>query len=103
MYGRIKINETISCLPPRRQEQYYRLQKIKRKNRTAAQQTRMEELWEQASQLHKPLHLLRACPDCPCPQCASRRDRGEEKPSEVEPWFEELKATMWAKHNAEQS
>jgi hypothetical protein len=52
-YGHIKIAEVVSCLPPRTDDEYRQLSRIKRKDRSPAQQGRMEELWAEASARHK--------------------------------------------------
>lgn len=52
-YGHLMINDTVGSLPDGERQEYRRLVAVKRKSRTLAQQTRLEELWRLGSKLRQ--------------------------------------------------
>jgi len=53
-YGVIKERQLTNHLPEAEQEEYYRLDRIKARFRTPAEQARLEELLDKAEELHVP-------------------------------------------------
>jgi hypothetical protein len=85
-FGNIMINRIVCSLSVEERHEYLAFQKIKRRRRSPEQQSRMEALWQLATELEIPNHLGRASQNCTCPPCAQRRaDEGRPPVPEVWP------------------